>query len=115
MPGLINELDLGSDFITKHPADRDKVAMVPRYQAAHAAHLALFQLQKMRPEEIVMGASVLFAALALRTGMDPHDLYGMGKKVLTAPEDGDRPTDNALQSLRDFIGARVMGKEVTVA
>ncbi|WP_269929976.1 hypothetical protein [Aminobacter sp. HY435] len=89
--------------------------MVPRDAAARAAHLALFQLQDiMVPEEQVLGVGVLFAAMCLRCGLEPSALFGMGRKVLLAPEDGDRPTDDSLQSLRDFLGARVMAKEVTI-
>lgn len=97
------------------PLDRDKLAMVPRDAAARAAHLALFQLQDIAdPEEQTLGVAVLFAAMCLRTYTDPASLYAMGTRVLTAPAEGDRPTDDALQSLRDFIGAKVLAKEVTI-
>lgn len=108
-------LNLPPHLMGNRPLDRDKLSMVPRDAAARAAHLALFQLQDiMVPEEQVLGVGVLFAAMCLRCGVDPSDLFSMGKRVLLAPEDGDRPTDNSLQSLRDFLGARVLAKEVTI-
>lgn len=95
--------------------DRDKLSMVPRKAAADAATLALFQLQDiMVPEEQVLGVGVLFATMCLRCGLDPSDLHAMAKRVLNAPDEGDVPTSNSLQVLRDFVGARIMNKEVTI-
>lgn len=107
--------DLGhSDFVTKSPLDKDKLYLMPRGTLADAAHLALFQLQGMSAEEIVGGVSVLFAALSMRSGMDPEDMYQMGKKVITSPMNFEKTSSNSLEALRDFIGGRVMGQEVTI-
>lgn len=109
-----DNLALPPNLLGKRPLDRDKLALLPRSDCAHAAHLALFQLQDKGPEEQVMGAAVLFAALCMACGLDADDMYQMGKRVLTVPNDMDRHTDNSLQTLRDFIGARVMAREVTI-
>lgn len=97
------------------PFDRDKFHMVPRIQAAAAAQLALFQVQDEEPEVMALGVAVLFAALSARTGMDPHDLFTAGHRVLHGHDFGDRKTNDSLQSLRDFAGLRVAGKEVTIS
>ena len=106
--------DLGYKLATKTPLDKDKLYMVPRDEAVSLAHLTLFQLQTKTPEEIVMGASLLFATVCETCGLDPEDMFNMGKRVLYSPDDGDRPTNNSLQSLKDFMGGRVLGREVTV-
>lgn len=116
---LVRKFDHGHQIpkhlLGKRPVDRDKLAMVPRDGATRVAHEALFPIQDWEsPEEQVMGVGVLFAALCLRCGIDPYDLHQMGMKVLTAPDEGDHVTGNSLQVLRDFIGARIMAKEVTI-
>lgn len=97
--------------------DRDKLAMVPRLHALRVAHEALFPIQDWDggPEEQVLGVGILFATMCLKTGLDPEDLYRMGKRVLLAPAEGDHVTDNMGQVLKDFLGARIMQQEVTVA
>lgn len=99
---------------TSNPLDKDKLSMVPRETAARLALLALHQMQDEFPEEVILGVSTLFAAFTLRCGLDPQDLHHKGLRVLQAPEEGDRPTDATIQVLRDFAGARLMGKEVTI-
>ncbi len=105
--------DLSTYAPVKRPLDSDKLAMVPRDKATSAAHLSLFQVQDLPPEEAVLGTAVLYRVLCERSGKDPEDLYRMAGRVLDAPEDGDRPTDNSLQSLKDFAGARIMGQAVS--
>lgn len=101
---------------TPTPLDGDKLAMVPRIQAASAAHLALFGIQDERPEVMVMGAAVLFTALCHRCGLDPEALHTMGRRVLLADQDFHRETNDSLQSLRDFAGLRVKGdREVSIS
>lgn len=95
--------------------DRDRLAMTPRNEVAKAANLALYQMQDiMDPEVQVLGAAVLFATYCRRCNLDPADVHGIALRVLDAPDEGDTPTGNALQVLRDFIGARVLNKEVTI-
>lgn len=102
-------------LVTKHPLDKDRLSMVPRDKAANAAFLALHQLQSLDPEEMVLGAGVLFATLAMRCGLDPEQLHTMSRKVIFAPDEGDHITGGSLQVLRDFAGARILGKEVTIS
>jgi len=110
-----NGIPVPRDLMGRRRLDRDKLAMVPRIAATRAAHLALFQLQDITdPEEQVLGAGVLFAAVCLACGLDARELHDMGRKVILAPAEGDAETDNSLVSLRDFIGARVMAREVTI-
>lgn len=96
------------------PLDRDKINMVPRGTAATVAHEALFPIQERRPEQMLMGVATLFAAMCRRCRVDPQDMHVKGLRVLDAPEDGDRATDAQVQVLRDLIGAKVMGEEVTL-
>lgn len=97
------------------PLSYDKINMVPRGTAATLAHEALFPLQDKRPEEMLMGVATLFAAMCRRCRVDPKDLHEKGLRVLDAPWDGDRNTDAQVQVLRDLVGAKVMGEEVTLA
>lgn len=94
----------------------DKLAMVPREQAARIANLALFPIQQEEhPEEMVLGVAVLFAALTLRTGKDPHDLFEMAKRVILQPLDGThKEADTQIQVLRDWVGLKVLAKEATI-
>lgn len=98
----------------RHGLDKDKVAMVPRQEAARVAMAALSSLQDERPETIVLGAAVLFAAMCSRCGVDARDVHEMAKRVINSPMFGDRSTDATLEVLRDFAGARVMGQEVSI-
>lgn len=97
--------------------DRDKLAMVPRLHAMNVAHEALFPVQDWEggPEEQVAGVAVLFATMCAKTGMDPAELHAIGKRILFAPAEGDHVTENSAQVLKDFLGARIMQQEVTIA
>lgn len=94
------------------PLNKDILAMLPRRRLADTAHEALFPIQSKRPEEMVGGVAVLFAAICQRCRLDPEDLYRMGLKVLRDPDQlgGDRGSNGSLQSLKDFAGIRIMGE-----
>lgn len=94
--------------------DRDKLSMVPREQAADAAHLALHGIQDESPEVLVAGLAVLFHAVVSKVRLDPEDLYRMGGKILRDQE-GSLKTNNSLQSLRDWASIRVLGRETTIS
>jgi hypothetical protein len=114
MASTTEETGLPDSYLAKHPFDRTRLGMVPRSQAADAAHLALFQLQDLpRTETMMLGIGVLFAAFCSRTGTDPQELHAMGLAVLKERTDGDVPTSNSLQVLRDFAAIRVMGEQTT--
>lgn len=93
----------------RRPLDRDRLAMVSRTEAAHAAHAALSALQDKSPELMMAGAELLFATLCKRCRLDPHDEYLRGLKLLT-PQPGFRKDNDSLQSLQDFAGIRIMGE-----
>lgn len=93
--------------------DRDKLALVKRSTCADLAHTAFFQLQDQEPEEALMGVATLFALLCERTGTDPYVLHQMGHRVLR-DEDFHKKTNDSLQSLKDCVGLRFMGQEVTI-
>jgi hypothetical protein len=99
---------------TQTPLDKDRLSMVPRHQAADAAHLALFGIQDERPEVQLLGISVLFAAFCHRCQLDPELMHHVGRKVLR-DDQFHRQANDSLQSLKDFAGLRVMGQEVTIA
>lgn len=97
--------------------DRDRLSLTPRLHALNVAHEALFPIQDWDggPEEQTLGVGVLFAAVCIKTGLNPEDLYQMGKRVLLARDEGDHVTGNSAQVLKDFLGARLMQQDVTVA
>lgn len=98
---------------TRSPLDRDRLHMVPRTLAAKAAHEALFSIQDLRPDVLVAGVAVLFAALVARCGMDPQEMHLLGLRILRDPDEqlgGDKRNNASLQSLRDFAGIRIMGE-----
>lgn len=101
--------------VASRKLDRDKLSMVPRWDAARAAMTALDRLQDMTPEEVLLGTATLFAAMCRRCGIEPSAAHGMGMKVLEAPWEGDKQTDTTLQVLRDFAGVRLMGQEVSIS
>lgn len=101
----------------RRPLDRDKLSLTPRLHALNVAHEALFPIQDWDggPEEQTLGVGVLFAAVCTKTGIDPEDLYRMGMRVLLAKDEGDHVTGNSAQVLKDFLGARLMAQEVSIA
>jgi hypothetical protein len=86
--------------------------MTPRRQAADTAHEALFPIQDKRPEVLMAGVAVLFAAFCIRCGEDPEAMFRLGTRILRDPdvEGGDRGSNGSLQSLKDFAGIRIMGE-----
>ncbi len=100
---------------TRQPLNKDRLAMVPRRQAADAAQLALFGVQDERPEVMLLGVAVLFAALCSRCGLDPEEMHTMGRSVLMAREDFHKQTNDSLSALRSFAGLRVMGHQDTIS
>ncbi|MGV1835208.1 hypothetical protein ACQZ6C_10635 [Rhizobium rhizogenes] len=108
------DTNLPDSYLAKTPFDKTRLVMVPRSEAADAAHLALFQLQDLpRTETMMAGVGVLFAAFCSRTGLDPQELHAVGMAILKERTDGDIATGNSLQVLRDFAAIRVMGEQTT--
>lgn len=104
---------LPKDYLQARPLDKLKLSQIGRDKAASAAHLCLFQIQDMSPEEMMMGSAVLFATLVSRAGMDPEELFNMANRLLKAPDEGDHYTGGSLEALRDFGNIRVMGRDTT--
>lgn len=89
---------------------RDSLFAIPRLKAAEAAFEALHPVQNLRPEPMVAGVAVLFAALCHRVGLEPQEVHSLGLKILYADDPFSR-TNDILQSLRDFAGIRIKGDE----
>lgn len=82
--------------------------MVSRDLAATGAFTCLDHLQQEAPEVQVAAASILFAAWSHRLGLDPHDLYQQGLKMLR-PQMGHLKANVHMEVLRDFAGIRLAG------
>lgn len=98
----------GNSAATERPFDYHTMTNLNRMAALEAAVLCLDGLQRLTPEEIVMGTAVLYAGLCDRLGVDPHDLYTMGQKVMR-PDPFFRRANSTAQSLSDTIRLRVGG------
>jgi hypothetical protein len=109
--------DIPAQLKGRTKLDRDKLAMVPRLHAVNVAMEALFPIQDWDggPEEQVAGVAVLFACLCMKTGLDHAELHNIGKRIINAPAEGAHATENSVQVLKDFLGARIMQQEVSVA
>lgn len=92
------------------PFSRDRFMMLPRQLGAEAAYEVLHPIQSLSPEQMVMGVAILFAAVCSRIGLEPHEAYCTGLKVLHADDPMSR-TNATLQSLRDFAGLRIAGDQ----
>lgn len=88
--------------------DRDRLNMMDRQVAADVAFTALHPIQDRDPEEIVMGAAVLFAAIVRRCSLDAGEVYAKATTVLRE-EPFHKRTNDALQSMQDFAALRVLG------
>lgn len=92
------------------PFSRDRLSLVSRDAAAEAAFRALTKNQEQRPEVQVAAVAVLFAAWCSRLGIDPHDLWGIGRRMVT-PEEFHRKGNIHMETIRDFAGIRLAGDE----
>ena len=103
MPGLTE------DMAVKRPFDFHTMTQLERQRALDGAQMVLDGMQNETPEQIVLGAAILFAGLVDRLGLDPEGMYLMGRRVLN-PEDFHRRANDSAQSLKDFISIRVKGE-----
>jgi hypothetical protein len=90
------------------PINRDRLLMIPRDQAAVAAHALLHPVQGLTPEQQVAGAAVLFAAICARIGEDPQALYQLGNRILR-DENFHVKGNVQMQVLRDYAGIVIKG------
>ena len=95
---------------TPRPFDYQTLTQLRREKGIDAAQRALDGVQRDTPEEIVMGAAVLFAAICKQAMLNPHDLYAIGSKVIT-PDPFHRRANDSIQSLKDFVSLRVIGRK----
>ena len=96
------------------PLDRDRMSLLPREVAMTGATAALDGVQNDEPEAQVLAIATLFAGVCLRTGSNPEHLFEMGRRVLT-PEPFHRGANTQGEALRDYVGLRIMGQEVTAS
>lgn len=95
---------------TPRPFDYHTMTTLHREKAIDAAQRALDGVQRDTPEEIVMAFAVAFAAVCKQAQLSPHDVYQIGEKVLRHDPFHKRSNDS-IQSLRDFVSLRVMGRQ----
>lgn len=94
---------------TRHPLNRDRLSMLKRGEAVRVAHAALSGVQEELPELMVMGIATLFAAVCERAQLDAGEMHRMAQRVLRYDPLMRRDNDS-VQSLRDFVGIRVLGE-----
>jgi hypothetical protein len=92
------------------PFSRDRLSLVSRDLSAEGAMRMLDVIQTHRPEVQVAGAALLFAAWCHRLGLDPHDLWQQGMKMMK-PQPGHHKGNINVEVLRDFAGIRLAGDE----
>jgi hypothetical protein len=92
------------------PFSRDRLKLVSRDLSAEGAMAMLDRVQTHRPEVQVAAVAVLFAAWCRRLGLDPHDLWLQGTRMMR-PEPGHQKANIHLEVLRDFAGIRLAGDE----
>lgn len=90
--------------------DRDRLYMLDREEVSVTAFKALDAVQQDRPEEMIAGVSVLFAALCNRCLVDPHDMHTMGMRMLQH-DPHHKNTNDRIETIADFAGLRIMGRE----
>lgn len=92
--------------------DATQLQMVSRDRVAPVAHALLHGANHERPAELAAGVAVLFAAMAERVGMDPQDLFLLGRRILFAADRHHDKPNIQLEALRDFAGLRVRDRPV---
>lgn len=92
------------------PFDYHTMTGLSRQAAADSAWTALSAIQNMTPEEQVLGAATLFAAIADRCNLPASELYRMGQRVIGTYEEFHKRANDSLQSLRDYAALRIKGE-----
>ena len=75
--------------------------MVARDAGANAAFAMLDKVQEERPELAMVAVSMLFATLAHRFMLDPHDLYTQATNMLRH-QPGHRTANAQVEALDDL-------------
>jgi hypothetical protein len=92
--------------------DATQLHMVSRADAATVAHELLHGGSHHKPELLAAGGAVLFAVIAERSGMDPHDLFLLGNRILHASEPHHFKQNVQMEALRDFAGLRLRNNPI---
>lgn len=92
--------------------DRDKLLMVSRDRVASTAHSLLNGANHEQPAELTAGTAILFFVIAERAGMEPEELYHLGRKLVTDPSPHHVKPNVQMEALRDFAGLRVRNTPV---
>lgn len=92
--------------------DTTQLQMVSRDRVAAVVHGLLHGANHERPPELTAGVAVLFAAMAERVGMDPEELYRLGRRILHAHDPHHDKPNIQLEALRDFAGLRVRNEPI---
>ncbi|MER9178964.1 hypothetical protein [Mesorhizobium sp. M0767] len=86
--------------------DPTQLHMVSRDKVAYLVHEMMFPVNKEKGELLTAATAVLFAIMSERAAMDAHDLYLLGRRILTAPSPHHFKPNVQLEALRDFAGLR---------
>lgn len=87
--------------------DATQLHMVSRDEVASTAHALLAGGNKEKGPLLAASTAVLFAVMAERCGMDAHDLYLLGRKILFDPAPHHFKPNVQMEALRDFAGMRL--------
>lgn len=87
--------------------DRTQLHMVSRDDVARVAHSLLYPANHERGPLLAAGMALLFAAVSERTGMDPQELYLLGRRILREPYPNHFQSNVQMDALRDFAGLRI--------
>jgi hypothetical protein len=90
------------------PFSRDRLMLLSRDKATKGAMALLNTIQDEQPEVAVASVALLFATWCRRVGLDPHDAWQLGRKLLE-PQQFHRKGNVQAEVLRDFAGLRIMG------
>lgn len=91
------------------PFNRDKLNMISRGRAAEVTHSALFPINDLPAHEQITAVAVLFAVLTSRFGLDPHETFKLGHKLLR-PEPFHRTANVQMEALEDFANLQRTGQ-----
>lgn len=95
-----------------HRLDRAALFCASRDDAAYAAHAMLDPVNDRKPVEMVAATALLFATVSERVGMDPEELYSLGRRMLHHHDPHHDKANVQLEALRDFAGLRVRNEPV---
>jgi hypothetical protein len=93
------------------PFSRDRLHMVNRDAAAHAAFAMMDKVQHETPELALVAISLLFTALCHRFMIDPHDMHTQATAMLRH-EPGHRAANAHIEALDDLAKEQWQHKQL---